>query len=87
MGNPTKDQIKAFYTLTAERVLDAYSKIDEKEWDKKASDHWTAKGHLAYTVGTLEEEHLPVTRAAVAGEALAFPASRSETRNPPSAAP
>jgi putative sterol carrier protein len=82
MGNPTKDQVKAFYALTAERVLDAYSKIDEKEWDKKASDHWTAKGHLAYTVGTLEEEHLPVTRAAVSGEVVSLPGFTKRDEEP-----
>lgn len=73
MGNPTKDQMKAFYAKTAERVLDAYSTLDDKEWAKKASDHWSAREHLAYTVGTLEEEHLPVTRAALAGEAIKLP--------------
>jgi putative sterol carrier protein len=70
---PTKDQMKVFYALTAKRVLDAYSQLDEKEWGKKASDHWSAKEHLAYTVGTLEEETLPVTRAAIAGEAVKLP--------------
>jgi hypothetical protein len=67
---PTKDQTKLFYTQTADRCLQAYSQLDEKEWAKKASDHWSAKEHLAYTVGTLEEETLPVTRAAVTGEAI-----------------
>jgi putative sterol carrier protein len=70
MGNPTKDQMKSFYARTADRVLGAYSQLDEKEWVKKASDHWSAKEHLAYTVGTLEEEMLPVARANVAGEAV-----------------
>jgi putative sterol carrier protein len=70
---PNKDQMKVFYALTAERVLDAYQKLEEKEWGKKASDHWSAKEHLAYTVGTLEEEMLPVTRAAVSGESVSLP--------------
>jgi putative sterol carrier protein len=78
MENPTKDRLKAFYALTAERVLDAYSKLDEKEWGKKASDHGSAKEHLAYTVGTLEEEMLPVTRATISGEAVKL--SGFETR-------
>ena len=67
MGNPTKDEMKAFYAKTAERCLDAYAQLDEKEWSKKASDHWSAREHLAYTVGTLEEEMLPVTRARCSG--------------------
>ena len=70
---PTKEQMKLFYAQTAERCLQAYSQLDEKEWAKKASEHWTAKQHLAYTVGTLEEEHLPVTRAAIAGEPIKLP--------------
>ena len=70
---PTKEQMKLFYAQTAERCLQAYSQLDEKEWEKKASDHWTAKQHLAYTVGTLEEEHLAVTRAAIAGEPIKLP--------------
>lgn len=65
--------MKVFYALTVERVLNAYPQLDEKEWGKKASDHLTAKEHLAYTVGTLEEEMLPVTRAAIAGEAIKLP--------------
>ena len=52
---PTKEQMKLFYAQTAERCLQAYSQLDEKEWEKKASDHWTAKQHLAHTLGTLEE--------------------------------
>ena len=70
---PTKEQVKLFYAQTAERCLQAYSQLDQKEWEKKASDHWTAKQHLAYTVGTLEEEHLAVTRAAIAGEPIKLP--------------
>jgi len=82
MGNPTKDQIKNFYAKTTERVLDAYSKLDDKEWGKKASDHWSAKEHLAYTVGTLEEEMLPVTRAALSGEAIKLPGFETREDEP-----
>ena len=80
---PTKEQMKLFYAQTAERCLQAYSQLDEKEWEKKASDHWTAKQHLAYTAGTLEEEHLAVTRAAIAGEPIKLPGF--ETRQDESA--
>jgi len=70
---PTKDQMRLFYTQTAERCLEAYGQIGQKEWEQKASDHWTAKEHLAYTVGMLEEELLPVTRAARSGEIAELP--------------
>jgi putative sterol carrier protein len=70
---PTKEQMKLFYTQTADRCLQAYSQLDEKEWAKKASDHWSAKQHLAYSVGTLEEEMLPVTRAVTSGEPVKLP--------------
>ena len=82
MGNPTKDEIKSFYDKTAERVLDAYSKLDEKEWSKKASDHWSAKEHLAYSVGTLEEEMLPVTRATISGEGISIPGFTKRDEEP-----
>ena len=70
---PTKEQIKDFYGSALQRSLDAYAKLDEKEWGKKASDVGTAKDHLAQLVGTMESETLPVTRAAIAGQAPAIP--------------
>jgi hypothetical protein len=79
---PSKDQMKAMYAKTAERVLDAYSQLDEKEWGKKASDHWSAKGHLAYTVGTLEEEMLPVTRGTLSGEPIKLPGFETREDEP-----
>jgi hypothetical protein len=65
---PTKEQIKEFYAGALQRSLDAYAKLDEKEWGKKASDEGTAKDHLAQLVGTMEAETLPITRQALAGE-------------------
>ena len=79
---PTKEQMKAFYAQSAERALEAYEQLGQKEWDKKASDHWTAKEHLAYTVGTLEEEHLPVTRATLAGEPIKLPGFETREDEP-----
>ena len=70
---PTKEQMKLFYAQTADRCLEAYGQLGQQEWDKKASDHWTAKEHLAYTVGTLEEEMLPMTRAGMSGENVKLP--------------
>jgi putative sterol carrier protein len=65
---PTKEQIRDFYSRALQRSLDAYVRLDEKEWEKKASDEGTAKEHLASLVAVMEEESLPVTRAAIAGE-------------------
>ena len=79
---PTKEQMKAFYAQSAERALEAYEQLGQKEWDKKASDHWTAKEHLAYTVGTLEEEHLPVTHATLAGEPTKLPGFETREDEP-----
>lgn len=65
---PTKEQIRDFYSRALQRSIDAYAKLDEKEWDKKASDQGTARDHLAHLVGTTEAETLPLTRQAIAGE-------------------
>src|SRR2546422_7312498 len=69
----TKEQIKEYYTAALERCLEAFSSLDEKEWAKKASDHWTAKEHLAHIVAALEEETLPLTRQMLAGEPARLP--------------
>jgi putative sterol carrier protein len=60
--------MREFYSQALERCLQGYAKLEDKEWGKKASDEWTAKQHLASMVGTGEEETLPLTRAALAGE-------------------
>jgi hypothetical protein len=65
---PTKEQILQFYRQALDRCVEGYAKLDEKEWAKKASDAWTAREHLAYLVGTHEEEGLVLTRQAIAGE-------------------
>ncbi|HVP05489.1 MAG TPA: SCP2 sterol-binding domain-containing protein [Dehalococcoidia bacterium] len=70
---PTKEQIKDFYSRALQRSLDAYAKLDEKEWGKKAGEQGTAKDHLAQLVGTMEAETLPITRQALAGEAPNIP--------------
>ena len=69
---PTKEQIKDFYTRALQRSLDAYSKLDEKEWGKKASEQGTAKDHLAQLVGTMEAETIPVSRKAITGDSAAI---------------
>lgn len=76
---PTKEQIKDFYTRALQRSLDAYAKLDEKEWDKKASDEGTAKDHLAVIVGVMEAETMPITRAALAGEKPSIPGLEKRT--------
>ncbi len=70
---PTKDQIQQFYKRALQRSLDAYAKLDDKEWGKKASDEGTAKQHLAQMVGTMEAETLPITRQALVGEKINIP--------------
>jgi putative sterol carrier protein len=78
---PTKEQIKDFYTRALQRSLDAYAKLDEKEWDKKASDEGTAKEHLALLAGTMEAETLPITKQNLSGEKPSIPGfeKRSDT--------
>jgi putative sterol carrier protein len=78
---PSKDQITNFYKTALQRSLDAYAKLDDKEWGKKASDQGTAKDHLAQLVGTMEAESIPVTKAAIEGHAPNIPGfqTRSDT--------
>ena len=79
---PTKDQIREYYAAALERSLEAYSRLDEKALNKKASDDWIAREHIASLVGTMEKETLPLTRQALAGEAPNIPgfANRTELR-------
>ncbi len=65
---PDRVQLKCFISEALGRCLEAFPKLDEKEWRKKASGRWTAKEHLAHMAATLEEELLPLTRQALAGE-------------------
>jgi putative sterol carrier protein len=74
---PTKEQIQQFYSRALQRSLDAYEKLDDKEWGKKASEQGTAKEHLAQLVGTMEAETLPITRQALAGEKVNIPGFQS----------
>lgn len=67
MTKPTKEQILNFYTASLQRSLDAYARLEQKEWDKK-TDEWTAKEHLAMMAGTMQAETLPLTKQALAGE-------------------
>jgi putative sterol carrier protein len=70
---PSQKEIREYYGQALERCLGAFAKLDDKEWGKKASDQWTAKEHLAHLVGTEEEETLPLTRQALAGEQANIP--------------
>ena len=70
---PTKEQIKEFYSQALSRCLEGFSRLDDKEWAKKASDQWTAKQHLAHLVGTHEQETMVLTRQALAGEPAHVP--------------
>ncbi|MCH8052118.1 MAG: SCP2 sterol-binding domain-containing protein [Chloroflexi bacterium] len=70
---PTKDQIREYYAAALDRCLEAFSRLDEKALNKKASDHWTATEHIASLVATMEKETLPLTRQALAGEQANIP--------------
>ena len=61
------------YREALKRCLDAFSRLDEKEWGKKASEHWTAKEHLAHIVSNTEDEILVITRQAIAGQPASVP--------------
>ena len=65
---PTKEQIREYYTQALGRCLEAYSRLDDKDWSKKASDRWTAKDYLAHLVVSQEDEANLLTRQALAGE-------------------
>ena len=77
---PTKDQIKQYYGQALGRCLDAYAKLDDREWGKKASDRWTAKDYLAHLVIAQEEEANRLIKQALAGEPANVPgfATREE---------
>jgi uncharacterized damage-inducible protein DinB len=77
---PTKDQIKKYYGQALGRCLDAYAKLDDKEWAKKASDRWTAKDYLAHMVIAQEEEANRLIKQALAGQPANVPgfATREE---------
>ena len=69
----TKDEISKRYQEALDRCLEAFARLDDKEWDKKASDHWTAKEHLGHLASNMEEELLVITRQALAGEPANVP--------------
>ena len=73
---PTKEQIKQYYSQALQRCLDSYTKLDDKEWGKKASDRWTAKDFLAHLVISQEDVGNHVTRQAMAGEPVEIPGYR-----------
>jgi putative sterol carrier protein len=74
---PTQREIREYYGQALERCLESFAKLDDKEWAKKASEEGTAKEHLAQLVGTEEEETLPLTRQAIAGEPANIPGFES----------
>src|SRR3990172_1120101 len=77
---PTKDQINKYYSQALGRCLDAYARLDDKEWGKKASDRWAARDYLAHMVIAQEEEANRLIRQALAGEPANVPgfATREE---------
>jgi len=77
---PTKDQVTKYYSQALSRCLDAYARLDDKEWGKKASDRWTAKDYLAHMVIAQEEEANHLIKQALGGEPANVPgfATREE---------
>jgi putative sterol carrier protein len=69
----TKDAMLQRYREALKRCVDAFARLDEKEWGKKASEHWTAKEHLAHLVSNYEDELLVITRQAIAGQPASVP--------------
>ena len=65
---PTKEQTLGYYRQALERCLEAFARLDENDWRKKASNRWTAREHLGHLVVTQEEESNRLTRQAIAGE-------------------
>ena len=69
----SKTDLAKRYREALKRCLDGFSQLDEKDWNKKASDHWTAKEHLAYLASNTEDELLVITRQAIAGQPASVP--------------
>ena len=76
----SKADLAKRYREALKRCLDAFSRLDEKEWNKKASEHWTAKEHLAHIVSNTEDELLVITRQAIAGQPASVPGIREARR-------
>ncbi|HEV8575263.1 MAG TPA: SCP2 sterol-binding domain-containing protein [Dehalococcoidia bacterium] len=70
---PTKEEIAKRYREALGRCVEGFSRLDDKEWNKKASEHWTAKEHLAHLVSNAEDEMLVITRQAIAGQPASVP--------------
>ncbi len=64
---PTKEQIREYYSQALQRCLEAFSKLDDREWGRRVNG-WTAKETLAHMVGTHLKETVPLTRQALTGE-------------------
>ena len=65
---PSKEQIKQYYSQALLRSLEAYRRLDEKKWKKKAASEWTAKDYLAHLVITQEEQGNRLVQQALGGE-------------------
>lgn len=69
----SKADLAKRYREALKRCLDAFSRLDDKDWGKKASEHWTAKEHLAHLTSNTEDELLVITRQAIAGQPASVP--------------
>ncbi len=66
---PTKEQIREYYSQALQRCLEAFSKLDDREWGRRVNG-WTAKETLAHMVGTHLKETVPLTRQALTPAAI-----------------
>lgn len=65
---PTKEQLQKYYRQALERCIDAFGRLSEEDWQRKASKIWTAKDYLGHLVSCQEEEGNRLTAQALAGQ-------------------
>lgn len=65
---PTKEQLQKYYRQALDRCLDAFGRLAEEDWRRKASRIWTAKDYLGHLVSSQEEETNRLTTQALAGQ-------------------
>ncbi len=65
---PTKEQLERYYSQALERCLEAFGRLSEEDWKRKASKIWTAKEYVAHLVSSQEEEGNHLTAQALTGQ-------------------
>ena len=76
----TKETRVACYSAALQRCLDAFSQLDDDDWQCRIrSIPWSAKDYLGHLVTNQEMEILPMTSQNIAGQAVDIPGLRSRT--------